>query len=126
MLKDTEVKAYVPVSDVERGRRFYEGVLELKAVDGNSEGVMFECANHSQFFMYRSPGAGTSKASCLFWDVDDIEREIAELKTRGVTFERYDEPGMEMTSDIHEGGGAKAAWFKDPDGNILAIVQALS
>jgi predicted enzyme related to lactoylglutathione lyase len=125
MLRDAEVKAYVPVSDVERGRQFYEGVLELKAVDGNSEGVMFECANHSQFFMYRSEGAGTSQASTLFWDVADVEKEIADLKSRGVTFEHYDTPGMEMTGDIHEGGGAKAAWFKDPDGNILALVQAV-
>lgn len=121
MLRDAEVKAYVPVSDVERGRQFYEGELELKAVGGDAEGVMFECANHSQFFMYRSEGAGTSQASCLFWDVADVEKEVAELKEHGVTFERYEH--MNMTGDIFEGGGAKAAWFKDPDGNILALVQ---
>jgi predicted enzyme related to lactoylglutathione lyase len=124
MLRDAEVKAYAPVSDVERGRQFYEGVLELKAIDSDPEGVLFECANHTQFFMYRTEYAGTNKASCLFWDVADIEKEVAELKNRGVAFEHYDMPGMKVTGDIHEAGGVKNAWFKDPDGNVLALIQA--
>jgi catechol 2,3-dioxygenase-like lactoylglutathione lyase family enzyme len=124
MLKDAEVRAYAPVKDVDKGRQFYEGVLELKVVDSNPEGVMFECGNQSHLFMYRSAGAGTNQASTLFWDVDDIEREVADLKAKGVTFERY--PQMQMTSDILDGGGVKSAWFKDPDGNILAIAQAVS
>ena len=75
--------------------------------------------------MYLSPGAGTSKASCAFWSVDDVEKEVDELKDRGVTFERYDIPGLSVEGEIATGGGAKAAWFKDPDGNILALIQAL-
>jgi hypothetical protein len=74
--------------------------------------------------MYPSAGAGTSRASCLFWAVNDIEKEVTELKDRGVTFERYQMPGMTMDGDIAVGGGTKSAWFKDPDGNILAIIQS--
>ena len=123
MLKDAEVKAYAPVKDVERGRQFYEGVLELKALDASPEGVLFECANHTQLFMYRSEYAGTNRASTLFWDVADIESEVAELKSRGVEFEYYDMPGLTVTGEIHEAGDTKNAWFKDPDGNILALIQ---
>ena len=123
MLRDAEVKAYAPVSDLDKGRQFYEGVLELKVIGANPGGVLFECANHSQLFMYKTEFAGTSKASCLVWDVADAEKEVAELKERGVTFERYDLPGMKMTSDIFEAGGTKNAWFKDPDGNTLSLTQ---
>jgi catechol 2,3-dioxygenase-like lactoylglutathione lyase family enzyme len=124
MLRDAEVKAYAPVTDLDKGRQFYEGVLELKVLDANPGGVLFECANHSQFFMYKTEFSGTSKASCLFWDVDDAEKEVAELKAKGVKFERYDLPDMKMTSDIFDAGGTKNAWFKDPDGNILALIES--
>jgi catechol 2,3-dioxygenase-like lactoylglutathione lyase family enzyme len=126
MLRDAQVSAYVPVSDVARGREFYEGVLQQRPREEGAAGVLYECANGSTFFLYVSDGAGSSEASCAFWSVDDVEREVAELKERGVHFERYDLPGMSMDGDIATGGGTKAAWFKDPDGNILALIQQLS
>jgi catechol 2,3-dioxygenase-like lactoylglutathione lyase family enzyme len=125
VLRDYEVCAYAPVSNIERGRQFYEDVLELRPMKSNEGGVLYECASGSKFFMYLSGGAGTSKASTLFWSVTDIEKEVAELSGRGVVFERYDMPGMQMTGDIATAGGAKAAWFKDPDGNILALIQEI-
>jgi hypothetical protein len=73
--------------------------------------------------MYPSPGAGTSKASTAFWSVKDVAAEVAQLKSRGVTFEHYDMPGIKMENGIASGGGAKTAWFKDSEGNILAISQ---
>ena len=125
MLRDAQVSAYVPVSDLARGREFYEGVLQQQPREQSPDGVLYECANQSTFFMYPSGGAGTSKASCLFWSVDDIEKEVADLKDRGVIFERYNVPRMSVDSEISIGGGNKAAWFKDPDGNILALIQPL-
>ncbi len=71
-----------------------------------------------------TPNAGTSKASQLFWEVNDIEAEVAELKGRGVVFEKYDLPGTDANG-ITTAGGARAAWFKDSEGNILAIIQTL-
>lgn len=124
MLSQHEVAAYAPVSDIARGREFYEGVLQLKPVLENEGGVLYQCGGGSKMFMYLSDGAGTSKASTLFWDVPDIAAEVAELKARGVAFEHYDVPGMEMDGDIAaDAGGTRAAWFKDPDGNILALIQ---
>lgn len=125
MLRDSHVSAYVPVSDLARGREFYEGVLQQQPRQSGDAGVLYECADGSTFFMYLSAGAGTSSASCLFWDVDDIDAEVNALKERGVAFERYDVPGTESDGEIATGGGAKAAWFKDPDGNILALIEAL-
>jgi predicted enzyme related to lactoylglutathione lyase len=76
--------------------------------------------------MYPSPGAGTSKASTAFWAVDDVAAEVAELKARGVVFEEYDFPGLKTVNGIATGGGAKTAWFKDSEGNILAVSQRIS
>jgi catechol 2,3-dioxygenase-like lactoylglutathione lyase family enzyme len=126
MLRNAHVSAYAPVSNVARGREFYEGVLQQQPRQENDDGVLYECAHQSTFYMYLSDGAGTSRASCLFWSVEDIENEVAELKGRGVTFERYDLPGRSMDGDIATGASAKAAWFKDPDGNILALIQQLT
>ena len=75
--------------------------------------------------MYPTSNAGTSKASQAFWSVDDVEAEVAELKTRGVTFEEYDMPCGTMKNSIATGGGAKTAWFKDTEGNILGVSQRL-
>jgi hypothetical protein len=76
--------------------------------------------------MYPTPKAGTSKTSQAFWQVTDVEAEVAELKARGVKFEEYEmPPGMTMKNSIVTAGGAKTAWFKDTEGNILAIAQRL-
>jgi hypothetical protein len=76
--------------------------------------------------MYPTPNAGTNKASQAFFQVDDVEREVAELKARGVTFEEYNMPGLKTKDGIATAGGAKTAWFKDTEGNILAVVQSLT
>ena len=68
---------------------------------------------------------GTSKASQAYWQVSDVEAEVAALKARGVKFDEYDMPGMTMKNSIATAGGAKTAWFKDTEGNILAVSQRL-
>ena len=85
--------------------------------------MVYEFAEHTACFLYPTPNAGTSKASQAFWQVEDIEREVSELKARGVKFEEYDMPGMKIENSIMNGGGAKAAWFKDSEGNIMAVIQ---
>jgi hypothetical protein len=75
--------------------------------------------------MYTSAGAGTSRASTAFWTVDDVESEVAQLRAKGVVFEEYDMPGIKTVNGIATGGGAKTAWFKDTEGNIMAVSQRL-
>jgi catechol 2,3-dioxygenase-like lactoylglutathione lyase family enzyme len=124
MLSAAPIRAYIPVSNVPRAREFYEGKIGLKPKREYAGGVIYECGG-AEVFMYPTPNAGTSKASQAFWQVADVEAEVAELKTRGVTFEEYDLPGMKMKNSIATGGGAKTAWFKDTEGNILAVSQSL-
>jgi hypothetical protein len=100
-------------------------VVGLKAREVYAGGVIYECGKGSWVFMYPSPGAGTNKASTAFWSVDDVEAEVATLRSRGVKFEEYDSPGMKTVNGILTAGGAKTAWFKDTEGNILAISQRL-
>ena len=85
--------------------------------------MVYEFGKGTACFLYPTENAGTSKASQAFWQVKDVEREVAELKKRGVEFEEYDTPEMKTENGIMTAGGAKAAWFKDSEGKILAIIQ---
>jgi predicted enzyme related to lactoylglutathione lyase len=122
MLKSAPIRAYIPASDISRARKFYEEAIGLKPGQEYAGGVIYKCGG-AEVFMYPTPNAGTSKASQAFWQVDDVAAEVAELKSRGVRFEEYDMPGMPMKDSIVTGGGAKTAWFKDTEGNIMAISQ---
>src|SRR5688572_17070579 len=125
MLQSSPMYSYIPAKDVARARQFYEQKVGLKPKQEIEDGVVYEFAEHTACFLYPTPNAGTSRASQAFWQVEDIEREMAELKQRGIVFEEYDLPGVKTQNGIATGGGAKSAWFKDPDGNILALVQEL-
>ncbi|HET6580131.1 MAG TPA: VOC family protein [Gemmatimonadales bacterium] len=125
MLQRSPMYAYIPARDVARARRFYEQTLGFDPKEETAGGVVYEFADHTACFLYPTANAGTSRASQAFWQVDDVEREVAELKARGVTFEEYDAPGMKTRDGIATAGGAKAAWFKDTEGNIMALVQSL-
>ena len=124
MLQNSPMYAYIPAKDVPRARKFYEGKLGLRPKAEIEGGVVYEFGKGTACFLYPTPNAGTSKASQAFWQVDDVVREVAELKSRGVAFEDYDMPGTQKGPDgIVTAGGAKAAWFKDTEGNILALIQ---
>ncbi len=126
MLQTSPMYAYIPAKDLARARRFYEEKVGLTPKGEVGGGVIYEFAQGTRCFLYPTPNAGTSKASQAFWQVDDIEREVGELKARGVTFEEYDIPGGKPLNSIYTGGGAKSAWFKDTEGNTMAIIQSLS
>ena len=125
MLQQSPMYAYLPASDVKRARVFYEKTLGFEASEEIAGGVLYKFANGTACFLYPTTNAGTNRASQAFWQVADIEREVAELKKRGVKFEDYDMPDMKKEGSIFTGGGAKAAWFKDSEGNILAVIQEL-
>jgi predicted enzyme related to lactoylglutathione lyase len=126
MLQKSPVYAYLPAKDVARARNFYEQKLGFKPGKEVAGGVVYEFGDQTACFLYPTPNAGTSRASQAFWQVDDVEREVAELKSRGVQFEEYDTPEMKTENGIFTGGGAKAAWFKDSEGNTLAVVQSIN
>jgi catechol 2,3-dioxygenase-like lactoylglutathione lyase family enzyme len=123
MLQDSPMYSYLPAADVDRARAFYEQKLGFRPAEEVAGGVVYRFANGTACFLYPTPHAGTNRASQAFWQVTDVEREVADLRARGVTFEDYDGPGIKTVNGIATAGGAKTAWFKDPEGNILAIVQ---
>ncbi len=125
MLKDAPVVPYIPATDIGRAREFYEKKVGLVPKQEIAGGVVYECGAGSWIFLYESAGAGTSQASQAFWQVKDVEAEVAELRRRGVVFEEYDVSGMKTVNSIATGGGAKAAWFKDSEGNIMAVIQSV-
>jgi catechol 2,3-dioxygenase-like lactoylglutathione lyase family enzyme len=125
MLATAPIRAYIPASSLERARKFYEDKLGLKPALEYGGGLIYRCGG-TEVFMYQTPNAGTSRASQAFWQVADVEAEVAELKARGVSFEEYDIPGIKMKNSIATGGGAKTAWFKDSEGNIMAVTERLA
>src|SRR3954470_7462148 len=121
MLQDSPIYSYIPARDLDRARRFYEGRLGLQPGEVTNGGVVYEFGRGTACFLYPTPNAGTSQASQAFWSVDDVDREIEALKAKGVAFENYDIPGEKSASGAISAGGAKAAWFKDSEGNIMAL-----
>jgi len=126
MLKDAPIVPYIPAANLARAREFYEKKIGLVPREEYAGGVIYECGSGSWVFMYPSAGAGTSKASTAFWSVKDVEAEVADLKARGVVFEDYEFGHFRTVNSIMTAGGAKTAWFKDTEGNILAISQRLT
>ena len=121
MLKDLDSHAIVPCSDPARARTFYTETLGLPLAEDFGE-VFTVRTGASLLNVYRSAEAGTNRANAVVWSCgDDIDSIVATLKGRGVAFEHYDMDGMTLEGDIHVADGFKAAWFKDPDGNILHL-----
>ncbi len=125
MLGKNDAIATVAVKDVKVARKFYEGTLGLKPIPTGGEAGVFSCkSGNSSILVYESQFARTNKATAVTWVIDnDIEGVVKALKGKGVAFEHYDFPDTTRKGDVHVMGKMKNAWFKDPDGNILAIVQ---
>ena len=123
MLGDNEATATIPVKNLGAARKFYEETLGLKLVHTEGEEAVSYKSGNTHVLVYHSQYAGTNKATAATWMVSDIESLVKDLKARGVVFEHYDMPGMTRQGDIHMAGPLKNAWFKDPDGNIIALVS---
>ena len=124
MLGKADATPMIAVKDLDRARKFYEDTLGLKAEDEwGGEGATLKSGD-TLVNVYRSDFAGTNKATALNFDVDDIDKEVRELKEKGVMFEHYDLPGLEQRGDLYVAKGMKTAWFKDPDGNILSLIES--
>jgi catechol 2,3-dioxygenase-like lactoylglutathione lyase family enzyme len=123
MLNNKDVTATIAVKDIERARHFYQDVVGLKPLPASEPGVVPFKSGASSVLVYQSDLAGTNRATAATWMVDDeLEDTVRTLKSKGVTFEHYDMPGVKRQGDLHVTGKSRAAWFKDPDGNIIALV----
>ena len=123
MLRDNDALATIAVKDIKAARKFYEDTLGL-TLDGSGDGgVIRFTSGNSTILVYQSQFAGTNQATAVTWVVDDVDGVVKALKAKGVTFEHYDFPGITLEGDVHVIGNVRNAWFKDPDGNILSIVN---
>jgi catechol 2,3-dioxygenase-like lactoylglutathione lyase family enzyme len=124
MLEDKDAMPTIPVRNLQAAKRFYEGKVGLKPADTQEPETLAYQAGQSTVLVYESQYAGTNKATAATWVVgDELDRVVGDLKAKGVPFEHYDLPGMTREGDVHVAGRMRAAWFKDPDGNILALVS---
>jgi catechol 2,3-dioxygenase-like lactoylglutathione lyase family enzyme len=133
-LAESSVASRIPVQDLSRARAFYAEKLGLEPAEERPGGLRYRCGN-GEFSLFESAGAATGDHTQMAWQVDDLERTVAELRQRGLTFEEYDGPGLTTVNGIAEvegnypskgGIGEKAAWFKDSEGNLLGIGQAVT
>jgi catechol 2,3-dioxygenase-like lactoylglutathione lyase family enzyme len=122
-LESCKVEAIVAVSDMAKAKEFYEGKLGLPGgPEGDDGGVTYQCAGETLIHVYPSEHAGKSAATLAAWSTDDVEGMVDELSSKGVQFEQYDTDQIKTDErGIAHFGGDAIAWFKDPDGNILAV-----
>jgi predicted enzyme related to lactoylglutathione lyase len=123
MLSNEDAIATVATTDLEQAGEFYEKKVGLTKMQSPEQEVLLFKSGNSRLIVYKSQFAGTNKASAVTWAVDDVDATVRDLKSRGITFEHYQFPNMELEGDVHVMGRTRAAWFKDPDGNILAIAN---
>ena len=125
-MKLSSITPTIPVTDIAKSRDFYENVLELKpgTITVPPDSMMYDAGDGSYLYIYqRAP----SKAdhTLVSFKVENIQEAVEGLSQKGVAFEHYDTPGLKTDEKgIATMGNDKSAWFKDPDGNILALFQA--
>lgn len=132
MLHKSTVAARIPAQDLQRARRFYADKLGLEPSEERPGGLLYRCAS-GEFGLFESAGTATGEFTQMAWQVDDIEAVVQALRARGVRFEDYDMPGLTTKDGIaivegnypSKGTAERAAWFRDSEGNLLAIGQAI-
>jgi catechol 2,3-dioxygenase-like lactoylglutathione lyase family enzyme len=124
MLENSNVYATIPAKDLERAKSFYADKLGLKPVQEAPEGLRYRCGDGG-FLLFESSGAASGDHTQLGWDVDNLDATVEELRGRGVVFEEYDLPGFKTVNGIAEIAGERGAWFKDSEGNLLALGEQM-
>jgi catechol 2,3-dioxygenase-like lactoylglutathione lyase family enzyme len=133
VLEDGRVATRLPAQDLGRARRFYAEKLGLEPSEERPGGLLYRCGG-SEFALFESGGASPGSFTQMGWEVDDIEATVAELKRRGVVFEKVDVPGLRTVEGIADvdgnypskgGTGERGAWFRDSEGNLLGVGQPL-
>ena len=124
-MKLARLSAVLCSTDLDRSQRFYEELVGLTlSPETIKNHLLFECADGTTLLVYGRPAEnGADHTQVRFWS-DDVERDVGELAGRGVVFEHYDFPALKTVNHVATTAGVgKSAWFKDPDGNTLALFQ---
>jgi catechol 2,3-dioxygenase-like lactoylglutathione lyase family enzyme len=121
MLADYPVYATMPTADVERLRRFYEDVLGFKVREEMPGGITYQAGQGTYFAITRSSGTASGSHTQMGFAVKNLGAVVAELRARGAIFETYETP--KTVDGIAEMPAGKAAWLKDPDGNLIGMIE---
>jgi catechol 2,3-dioxygenase-like lactoylglutathione lyase family enzyme len=128
MLTNARAQATLPARDLQRAASFYEGKLGLKRAaqqpPAGPGGVVYECGG-TTFSVIQSTGSPSGTHTQMVWFIHDLSAEVDELRAKGVAFEEYDLPNLKTHNGIAESPDARVAWFKDTEGNLLALIQVL-
>ncbi|HEX2052485.1 MAG TPA: VOC family protein [Actinomycetota bacterium] len=122
MLGDFDLVTTLPVADLDRARNFYEQILGFDPVSEDAAGIRYRSGS-SYFEIYPTLSGASAQHTLAAWPVDDLRREMAELRAKGVVFEEYDYPELKTDNGVAELPHEWSAWFKDSEGNILAVSQ---
>jgi catechol 2,3-dioxygenase-like lactoylglutathione lyase family enzyme len=123
-LATSAVAVMLPVDDVDRATKFYVESLGLDHTGSNAEGsALFALSGGTTLMLLPRPGGTRTDSTAMSWEVDDVHAAVRDLEEQGVTFEDYDLPGLKTVDHVAETEGEKAAWFRDPDGNVLCVHQ---
>jgi len=124
MLKDSPIMAVLPAKDINRAKDFYRDKLGLEPSDSMEDNsLLYSGGNGTGFLIYQTENAGTAKNTQMGWETDNLEREMEDLRGRGVVFEEYDMPGLKTENGVFDDDWGKGAWFLDSEGNILSLTQ---
>ena len=123
MIKKLRTHTTLPAADLGRAKKFYEEKLGLSPATESEGGIFYELAGGTRFILYPTPNPTRAGHTQIGFATNDIEVEVEELRSRGVVFEEYDFPGLKTKNGIANTGEARAAWFKDSEGNMIGIVQ---
>ena len=126
MLDQQQAFATLPASDITRARTFYEDTLGFQAVSATDEGVSYRPGGGNEFLVFPSSGRSSGNHTQLMFRVDDLDREMRELKERGVRFEAVDMEGYDPDTSIVQMGTFRGAWFRDPEGNLIAVGEGVN
>ncbi|MFC8509643.1 VOC family protein [Streptomyces sp. NPDC057411] len=122
MLADSPIAAIIPVGDMARAKRFYTETLGLTLTKEAPEDTRLTTGG-TTIGLYETPYGGKAEHTLASWKVEDLDAEMKELRSKGVTFEDYDLPGLKTVDGVVESDTMRGAWFKDSEGNILCVME---
>jgi len=125
MLSQLEAYSVLPAKDLKRAREFYRDKLGLEPVEEHEHGLVYRTKSGGRVQMYETENAGTARNTALGWMTDDLEAEMAALRSHGVVFEEYDAPGLKTVNGIATDSDGKAAWFRDSEGNFICVSEGI-
>jgi catechol 2,3-dioxygenase-like lactoylglutathione lyase family enzyme len=123
MLGDHPIDVVLLATDLATSKDFYAGKLGLEILDESEEAITYKCGGDSQLAVTKSTVGTSDEQTQAGWRVDDLDAELAELRSRGVEIQEYDEPGLKTVDGVADLGFARMAWIIDPHGNALSIMQ---